>query len=193
MSLYEILSLVLSGLVIFTGCFAILVYYFQERNKIKTAARLVMSQISQIETNVAILQNEQNLNVNVIYASKSLLPHNYWEENKHHLTRKFNESQKHTIDFFYASAEEIEKARKNICNSIDNSWKNKDLVFQYMLMSGIANGEDNDVLYERLNKYDQSPTTYFPKLPIDYLMKNLYKFSPISGTVVFNKLYKLSK
>ncbi len=193
MSLYEILSLILSGLVIFTGCFAILVYYFQERNKIKTAARLVVSQIIQIETSVVVLQNEQNLNAQSVYASKTLLPNNYWEENKHLLTRKFDENQKRTLDSFYSAAEEIEKARKNICDSIDNSWKNKDFVFQYMLMSGIASGEDDAVFYERINKYDLSPNTYLPKFPIDYLMKNLYKFSPVSGTVVFNKLCKLSK
>lgn len=193
MELYEILSLIINLLVVITGCFAIIVYRIQESNKVKTAARLVMSQIKQIEGNVLLLKNTPNLNAHAVYASKSLLPNNYWEENRHLLTRKFDDNQKQIIDNFYSSAEEIEKARHDICIEMTNTWNNKDLVFQYMLMNGINDEETNEILVEKLNEYDQSSKVYFPKLPIDHLIKNLSAFQSISGTVVFDKLYKLSK
>ena len=188
--LYNCLSLIVNMLIMIAGFSAIIIYRIQEKNKIKTAARLVMSQIKQIENCVSLLRNTPNLNAQAVYASKSILVTNYWEENGHILTRKFNENQRQTLNAFYSLAEEIEKARKDICIAMTNTWNNKDLAYQFMVMNGISDQQDNA---ELLNEYDQSSSVYFPKMPIEYLVKNLALFAPISGTVAFNKLHKLSK
>lgn len=191
--LYNCLSLIINMLIMIAGFSAIIIYCVQEHNKVKTASRLVLSQIKQIESCVFLLKNTPNLNAQAIYASKPILLNNYWEENRHILTRKFNENQKQTIDTFYSTAEEIEKARNNICTAMANTWDNKDLVYQLMVMNGISNQVDTAVCSSLEKHYDQSSNVFFPKMPIDYLLKNLSLFTPISGTVVFNKLYKLSK
>ena len=188
--LYNCLSLIVNLLIMVAGFSAILIYRAQEKNKLKTAARLVVSQIRQIESCVSLLRNTPNLNAQAVYASKLIMVTNYWAENGHILTRKFNENERQTLDSFYSLAEEIEKARKDICTAITNTWNDKDLVYQFMVMNGISDQNDNT---EMLNEYDQSSSVYFPKMPIEYLMKNLALFAPVSGTVVFDKLYKLSK
>lgn len=62
-----------------------------------------------------------------------------------------------------------------------------------MLMNGISDEGNNEILTEKINEYDQSSRVYFPKLPIEHLTKNLSAFQSISGSVVFDKLNKLSK
>lgn len=189
---YNIISIVVNTLIMIAGFSALIVYFIQEKNKLKSAAKLVVSQINHIESCVTALRNNKDLNLISVYESKPLITNNYWEEYRHILARKLDEHQVKTIENFYSLSEEIEKSRDAICNSIIKTWENKELVYQYNLAQSIFMHIPIEEARTNLNTFDASSMTFIPNLPIEYLKINLSNFTFINGSVVFHKLCKIS-
>ena len=69
MSTYEIISLIINTLIMVAGFSAIIIYKVQKRDKIKTAATILISQIDAIESIIKDLRSTNPLTNEIIYKS----------------------------------------------------------------------------------------------------------------------------
>ena len=175
------------------GFSAILIYKLQEKDKQKTAGKMIVEQIRQIETCIKILKSEDKTNALNIYKSQRILAKNLWEENRHLISKKLRLDDIRVIEDFYLATEVIEKSRESICDCIQKTWENKNLIYQYQLSQQIILGETQEDTFQLLLQYDKSELTYFPNYPFDCLKKKLLEFNFVSGTVAFEKLCKIAK
>ena len=135
------------------GSFALLIYIFQERNKIKNAASLVILQIDELQTRVQEIQSyitDQGLNFSAFYESLPLMDENYWSEYKHLLIRKIDNKSYDNFNKFYpyiACMQEQQELLRNL-------QKNNFFVLQNML----SNAEYTFIL-ETFKEVDNSIVT----------------------------------
>lgn len=192
MKYYEIISVVINGIIALTGFSAIGLYLLQQYTKKHVAATLIITQIDEIEENIKALRNEKTLNEITIYNTKRILRRNYWEENRHLLSRQLGENNVKILDEFYSQAEEIEKSKQMISHAVTITWDNKDLVYQTKLAEEICSTGTFDIKNSRLNLFDKFGTAFSPQLPMDMIKRDLSNYQSISGTVAYDKLRSIS-
>lgn len=193
MTTYEILSLIVDGLVMIAGFSAIVIYWHQRKAKVKTAATVILSQIDSIEATVIGLQKNQKTNV-TIYRSKVVLDVNHWVNSKYLLSRKLGGDNVRLIDVFYEQAEEIEKSRSAVCHEIVLAWEHKDYLLQKKIAecSDMVEEERNRVLHTFRVNFEQNSAVFDPNLPKKILDENLLQFRFLSGTTAYQKIKKIS-
>ena len=192
MELYQIISLIIDGLVMMAGFSAIVIYVIQQRDKKKTAATLIVTQIDHIESNIRLLADADSVDEVLIYKAKHLLDFNYWDDNRYFLIKKLGVNNIKVIDDFYSKVEEIEKSRMIVSEEVMNTWKCKELVYQFQLSNEIIADSNFNIEKSKVLKFARSGDTFSARLPKDYLIKHLNSFDYISGTVAYDKLRKMS-
>ena len=192
MNIFDIISLIFDGLIVLTGFSAVGLYLWQQHSNRRTAATLIVTQVDQIEESIKHLQNADRINNVVIYKSKRILAQNYWENNRHILSRYLGESNMRLIEDFYSCAEEIEKAREAICREVTVTWENKDFIYQRKLIEEIYADPDVVISKTPLEKFADYGNGFTAALPSDMLKRDINQFQRLSGTVAYDKLRKLS-
>ena len=102
--LFNLLSLIANGLLFFTGFFAIIIYWLQERKKKIEAASLIISQINEIQDSAkeiaSYISNDQ-LNETAFYEMLPIINENLWEKYKHYFVKKMDARSYSAINEFY--------------------------------------------------------------------------------------------
>lgn len=194
MTTFEIWSLIINGLIAIAGFSAIVIYKAQKRDKIKTAATIVMSQIDSIEAVIKDLRSNNPLTNEIIYRSKPILENNSWSQSKYLLSKKLGGDNVRLIENFYAQAEEIEKSRRAICHELVIAWEHKDYILQKHIAELLDVSEEQRLkeLKEFNDKFENNPKLFSPHLPIHILVNNLSQFRYLLGTSAYKKLREMS-
>ena len=102
MTTFEIWSLIINGFIAIAGFSAIIIYKAQKRDKIKTAATIVISQIDSIEDVIKDLRSKNPLTNEIVYKSKPILDNNAWSQSKYLLSKRLGGDNVRLIENFYA-------------------------------------------------------------------------------------------
>ena len=194
MSTYEIISLIINTLIMVAGFSAIIIYKVQKRDKIKTAATILISQIDAIESIIKDLRSTNPLTNEIIYKSKVILDRNYWSESKYLLFKKLGTDNVRLIEEFYAHAEDIEKSREAICHELISAWEHKDFILQKFIAdcSTYSDERRSKSLQDLSKNFEASSKVFSPSLPISILVNNLSQFNYLLGTTAYKKLSSIS-
>lgn len=194
MSTYEIISLIINTLIMVAGISAIIIYKVQKRDKIKTAATILISQIDAIESIIKDLRSTNPLTNEIIYKSKVILDRNYWSESKYLLFKKLGTDNVRLIEEFYAHAEDTEKSREAICHELISAWEHKDFILQKFIAdcSTYPDEQRSKSLQDLSKNFEASSKVFSPSLPISILVNNLSQFNYLLGTTAYKKLSSIS-
>lgn len=164
MTIFEIWSLIINGFIAIAGFSAIGIYKAQKRDKIKTAATIVISQIDSIEAVIKNLHSNNPLTNEIVYKSKPILDYNYWSQSKYLLSKRLGVENVRLIENFYAQAEEIEKSRRAICHELIIAWEHKDYILQkYMAeIFNLTEEQRLKALAEFNDKFENNPKIFSP-------------------------------
>ncbi len=194
MTTFEIGSLIINGFIAIAGFSAIIIYKAQKRDRVKTAATIVISQIDSIEGVIKDLQGNNPLTNEIVYKSKPILDYNVWSQSKYLLSKKLGGDNVRLIENFYAQAEEIEKSRKAICHELIIAWEHKDYILQKHIaeISNLAEEQRLKAMMDFNNRFEGNSKVFSPQLPINILLHNLSQFKCLLGTSAYEKLRKMS-
>lgn len=194
MTTFEIWSLIINGFIAIAGFSAIIIYKAQKRDKIKTAATIVISQIDSIEDVIKDLRSKNPLTNEIVYRSKPILDNNAWSQSKYLLSKRLGGDNVRLIENFYAQAEEIEKSRRAICHELIIAWEHKDYILQKHMADilNLTEEQRGKTLAEFNDKFENNPKIFSPHLPISILVNNLSQFRYLLGTSAYEKLRKIS-
>ncbi len=191
--LFEIINLVFNGLIMVTGFSAIGLYLYQKRVEKRTAATLVLTQIDNIQENIKKLRENPKLDEVTVFKSKQILARNHWEENRHILSKRLGERNVRLIEDFYSLAEELERAQKAIIYEITTTWENKDYIYQEKVLEEIYNDHNFNVLKDSpLDLFGRFGHGFSAAIPLNMVYENLARYKSLSGTVAYDKLWKIS-
>ena len=188
----------LNVLLVIVGLSAFGVYFAQKRDQRKSAATLLKSQIDAIEKSVAILRNDHDLGNISVYQLNVLINENMWENYRHLFVKRMTRSETDTIQEFYDNAERIERARKDIVQTVYNAWEHKSLIEH--IHSGLyvndAVGSNPAQALEKIagfrTTFDPLETAFTPQVLIQTLTNNMLFFRNLSGSTAYQKLEKWS-
>lgn len=194
MTKFEICSLIINGLIAIAGFSAIFIYKAQKRDKIKTAATIVISQIDFIENVIKDLRSNNVLTNEIVYRSRPILDDNAWSQSKYLLSKRLGGDNVRLIENFYAQAEDIEKSRRAICHELVVAREHKDYILQEHIAEIMSLTEEQRVkaLEEFNDQFESNPKIFSPNLPITILVSNLSQFRYLLGTSAYEKLRKIS-
>lgn len=192
MHIYDIIELVINGLIMVTGFSAIIIYKTKQRYSRKTAATMVVTQIDNIENNLKKLKDSDTIDEILLFKTNQILEHNYWNDSRHLLLRYLGTNNVRILDDFYSRVEEIEKSRKIIFDEMSKTWEYKELVYQFNLAKELSQKENFDVDTSWLINFKKHGSSFSANLPKDYLCKNINYINYVSGTVAYDILRKMS-
>lgn len=194
----------LNMLLVIVGTFALIVYILQKIDERRTAATLIKEQIDLIEDRVYILRDNPQLDNIPVYYSKIILQENLWEKYKHLLIKKLYKSDVKSIQKFFDNAEQIEYARRDIIQAMNNAWKHKSLVGHQMVADYIraemeikqegamANSIDMNKANTFCELFAQQDLVFTAYVARDKLKKYLSEFGMLSGSATYEKIQSLS-
>ena len=185
---------------ILVGCSALIVFFFEKRDKSRIAATLVKGEIDSIEKNILALKEDHQLGNVSMYHSNHIIGENQWKNYKHLLVKYLSRSELEAIERFFDNAEQIEKARADIIRALNNSWDDSSFVEHYIaglyISYSIYNNDINDNTINKINEfinlYRPLDIVFTPQISIDIVIKKLQNFSMLSGTTGYYKIQKLS-
>ena len=188
----------LNILLVLVGLSAFGVYFAQKRDQRRSAATILKSQIDAIEESVSILRNDHDLGNVSVYQLNVLINENMWDKYRHLFVKRMTRSETDTIQEFYNNAERIERARKDIVQTVYNAWEHKSLVDH--VHSGLFvqdalkdnSGQVLDKITGFRNAFDPLETAFTPAVLIQTLTSNMMYFKNLSGTTAYHKLEKWS-
>lgn len=194
--MYFIVTNWLNILLVLVGLSAFGVYFAQKRDQMRSAATLLKGQIDNIEKSVTLLYNDSDLGNASVYKLKVILQENMWEKYRHLFVKKMTKSEIDLVQSFFDSAEQIEKARKDIVNTIKYAWISKTLVGNYHF-SNYANEALGKVTDQHQQKYaqfrekfDPFSTEFTPQILVQTITESMVHFKNLSGTTIYGKLEK---
>lgn len=192
MGVYEIISLVLNALIVLTGFSAVGLYLWQQHTNRRTAATLVITQVDRIETTIKSILSIEELTEKDVYQFKQILSQNYWDQHRYLLSKYLGECNVRLVEDFYSNVEEIEKAREAIVVEITTTWSNKDFIYQEQLLKEIYENKSFDVKQSGLDDFGKYGQGFSAALPMNMLKRSIGSYKPLSGTMAYEKLWKLS-
>ena len=158
--LFNLLSLIVNGLFLFTGFFAIIIYWLQERKKKIEAASLIVSQINEIQDSAkeiaSYISNDQ-LNDTAFYEMLPIINENLWEKYKHYFVKRMDARSYSAINEFYNYAQEMQEQQSLMKNMQKN--------FFVLTQNIVANVESQYISNRLLQEEYQSNASipYFRK------------------------------
>ena len=121
--LFNLLSIIVNGLLLVTGFFAIIIYWLQERKKKIEAASLIVAQINEIQDSakeIASYISNGQLNDIAFYEMLPIISDNMWEKYKHYFVKKMDARSYSTINEFYNYAQEMQEQQSLMKNMQKN-------------------------------------------------------------------------
>lgn len=205
-------SLVLQLLLVVVGASALIVYLFQKKSEVRTAATIVAAQIIDIEKKIDSRESVMQLALPALYRSPKLLDENSWLRNKHILTKKLKSADIALLDSYFMNVEFIHRNSEILVELLINEWKYRaqalqfrysDIVYKELpnipISQTATNAEQNRIqtnyLKEITDFYDVfSSISYIftPNLPFESYKAALTMYQSITGSVAYAKLQKLS-
>lgn len=204
-------------LLVIGGLSAFVIYFWQQHNEKRTAATLLIEQIDLVEKNIAALKNEPQLGNIPVYRSNAIIRNNLWEVYKHLLVKKLSPSEMDLVQAFFNNAEQIERAREDIIQTIQNAWLHKSFVEHSIAGSFLQKKLDSDIPniswgYQQMGAnritvdfsaeqqkslvfasvYRPMDLVFTPDVAIETLTKQLSVSNKLSGTTAYEKIQKLS-
>lgn len=181
-------------LLVFVGLSAFITYFWQKRDSKRAAATLLKSQIDAIEKAVVSLKGDHQLGNLSVYNSVKIMNENLWEKYKHMFVKKLSQSEIEIIQRFFDSAEQLERTRMEIIDTMINAWKDKSTVEHQCVGSLITSHCSN--LDEEINRFRSTyrplDLCFTPDITIQALTKNLSNFVGLTGTTAYSKIQKYS-
>lgn len=202
MTLYEIISIITNAIIALCGSIAFFIFKSQQKEKLRTAATVIVGQISEIENKVIQLKNAK-LELALIYKMPTILGENYWEQHKHLFAKRLSMPEFQLVQDFFDKSELIERRRKELLDILMTAWKDKSIVKhevfgQLMKEYSLPDVSDDKILElnKKLEKFDSllSPTEIInlPNILFETMDKNIQSITLLTGTSAFQKLYKKS-
>lgn len=196
-SYIQTLVFILSALSVF------IIYWLKNRSKIKTAARILIFQIKEIENNILYLKkecinNDFSINETNIFISNSICTTSEWDKYNYILLDHFSSDDINLISIFYENAKKLNSFQSDVKSFILFSLQNKAQNRYSFIYNSIIKCENEFEIREAINNIDQkmdacNTKAYIPLHYGVYLSKHLSLYNCLSGTTVYAKLEKLSK
>lgn len=196
----------LDMLLVIVGTFALIVYILQKIDERRTAATLIKEQIDLIEDRVNALRDNPDLDNIDVYYSKIILQENLWEKYKHLVIKKLYKSDVKSIQKFFDNTEQIEYARRDIIQAMNNAWEHKSLVGNQGVAKYIQTelagveiklGEIMEPI--DMNKvnvfndiYSRQDSVFVADPVVKKFTKYLGEIRMLSGSATYEKIQKLS-
>lgn len=193
-------------LLIIVGLSAFGVYFWQKADERRIAATLIKGQIDLIETRILALKNDHQLGNIAIYHSKVIMQENFWEKYKHLIVKKINKSDAELIQKFFNSAEQIERTRSDITQTIKQAWEHKSQV-EHQIVGELIKSEIDKKIPDgkkgeveiAMNKveafrqiYRPLDLVFTPDVAINTLVKYLNDFDMLTGTTAYKMIQSYS-
>lgn len=187
-------------LLIGVGLSAFIIYFMQKNAEKKVAATLILGQIDAIDKTILALKNDGELGNVSIYKTNPILRENMWEKYKHLFVKNLSSSEYELLQKYYERAEQLERTRNNIINTMYSAWSDKSSV-EHQIIGNIIHAnylnkksiEDTNAeissFQETFRKLD---IVFTPDITINTLLNNLNNFNLLSGTTAYQKIQKKS-
>ena len=192
------------------GTVALLVYRFQKKDKLRSAATTLILEIQQAER--AVVKAKECIRKGDLNENIHILQSDTWEQNKYLFTKVLDKDEWDSITEFYDKArlldESIEHTRKYFDNDVEQIRINKQRAFANISMDTMSvildsDKKDNDaimrVMRNRMSLFDdlymsqQDKMRYHPQKIFDDAKYCVEDFSNISTTSVGQKLKKIAR
>lgn len=192
-----LLSNLFNIILAFVGSSAFVIYLCQKHYQLRVAATLIKGEIDTIEKRILILKNDSQISNVSVYHSQKIIGENSWNKYKHLLVKCLSKTEIEKIERFFDNAEQVERARVDICNSMNNAWTHASLVERYIIGDLAANEQINaQELQNKIDDFRHRHTpldiVFTPQIAINALMKYLNNFEMLSGTTGYKKIEKIS-
>ena len=179
-------------LVAIVGLSALLIYYFQKRDRLYSAATLIVGQIDQIEKSISILKDDPQLGNISIYNTKVIIRENMWEKYKHLFVKRLTTPEYELVQRFFDHAEQLERSRIDINGTILNAWKDKSTIEHQFVGQMILEGKSIAEITEFSSNFRPLDLVFTPDITINALVKSLQNFNELKGTSAYTKIRKKS-
>lgn len=174
------------------GLSALFVYFMQKKDRVRSAATLILGQIDSIEKSVAALRDDYQLGNVAVYHSKPIIRGNTWEQYKHLFVKDLSRSEYDMVQHFFEHAEQIERARLDIISTITTGWKDKSSTEHKVVADMIVRQAPNTDIFAFQGNFRPLELVFTPDIVINSLTKSLNNFSALSGTTSYQKIHKHS-
>lgn len=192
---YKISSIASSIAVIIASVIAAYQYWQQKTSESRGAFTDIVNEINQIESIVSEfhkLQMENKLNHIEMYSSAPIIEENYWNRYKHLIMKKLDQTDIKILDEFYYNASQMERARKELSNSLAANWYLKAQTMQNEKIKIFKNSKDNSNNDKYFDDFFNETFTFIPSVPSKIFSKYFSLYRSIITSVTYKKLVELS-
>ena len=120
-----------------------------------------------------------------------------WEKYKHLFVKTLYGSEYDLVQNYFEHAEQLERRRVDIVNTIYSAWKDKSEIEHQIVGNAIfqdsINGSDTREKVEQFRMQFRSMELLFlPDIAINSFRNGVKRFQLLSGTTAYEKLHKIS-
>lgn len=187
-------------LMIGVGLSAFVVYFMQRNTEKKIAATLILGQIDAIEKSISVLKDDNELGTVSIYRMSPIIKENMWEKYKHLFVKNLSGMEYELVQKYFERAEQMERARINIIDTIYSAWSDKSSV-EHQIIGNIIHtnslqGKRIEDIIEEIKKFQEPfrgmDLVFTPDITIQTFMGLLKNFNLLAGTTAYQKIQNKS-
>ena len=177
-----------------------MIYFIQKSTEKKVAATLILGQIDSIDKTISNLKSESQLSNISIYKTNPILRENMWEKYKHLFVMNLSGSEYELVQKYFERAEQLERTRTNIIDTMYSAWSDKSSVEHQMIgniiHSNYISNKDANETQQEINHFQGTfrnlDLVFTPDIVIQALLVNLNNFNLLSGTTAYQKIQQKS-
>lgn len=188
---HDALEIITQIAAIIVAIVAAATYWSQKRDRLRTAATLIINQIDDIEQTVDLIKQKENKVNEVLYKMPCFMSENYWDKYKVLFIKYLKNSDIEMIDKFYENANQIQSGRDVIVSAMTNSWKWRSLGENLALKEFIKE-ENMKAYWEFLSQYEGVEHIFRADVGPNILEEGLSKYVSIKGSVAYSIIQKKS-
>ena len=181
------------------GCSALIIYWLQEKNKIKNASALIILQIDELQDRVREIQSyitDNGLNSTAFYEALPLMEINYWDKYKHLFIREIDNKSYHTFNKFYQYISCIQEQQiflhnlqKNYFFIKQQSISNIEFNYIYETLKEVTNAVISKEEIEALFKSTHHENDFQNEQ--DIILKLLYQIQQSNPNIDVDRFWKI--
>jgi len=182
-------------LTLITGLIALLVYWLQNKSRVREAAIILMTEIRSAEKAIQDIKNGADIfNLNI-----SILPVSGWNKYYHLFAQKLTRDQFESLDSFFKNCNAAEKELNRIrVFFTDGCLQAKCENIQIKLLDLAEKYKDSEIEYTKtkdgiLEIFHKENYWFLPNKTKDDFQKYVINISQISSTPLWERLESLSK
>lgn len=180
------------NILLVVGAFAAFgVYYWQKRDEKKKAARVLLMEIRNAETEIKNLKE-----ISVVSDYSSVLPASNWGKYNHLFVKDLDRDELTLVNNFYNSCQLVENEIKQLRGALSVAMEEKMKIIQVKLLE-LIDKEENEESYKKqkeriLELFHKEDYWFLPSAPREKLLRYLQNISFVTTSTAGQKFKKIA-